>query len=89
MSDRTAARANRTDIDRRGAHNHVADRRFAPQLSFALLHQRDVGGRATHVEGQEITEAGLLSEPDSARHPAGGPAHQHLHRILSGCLGRG
>ena len=53
-----------------------------PIRGVHVLHQRDVGGGAAHVEGEEVSEAGLLGDPGRAGDAAGRAGQQHVHRVV-------
>ena len=86
VRDGAAARADRADVDGRGAHRDVADRRFAPQPRHAIHDQCDVGRGAADVHRQEIRKSRLQRDPQRAGDAARGPGHQQVDRVF---LGRG
>ena len=89
VGDRAAAGTDRADVDRRGTHRDVTDRRLATQARFAILDQRDVRGGAADVHREEVREACLNSYPQRARDATGRAGHQQVHRILFGRRRRG
>ncbi len=80
MADRPAARAERHDIEalqRDALARHVAP---AAERGLALLHQRDVGGGAADVEGDEI----LPQPARRQRHARGDTARRARQRRAGG-----
>ena len=59
VGDRAAARADRVDVDRRHADAEVRDRRLAADRRLPVLTERDVRGRSSHVEREDVVEPGL------------------------------
>ena len=89
VGNRAAARPDRTHINRRRPDRHISDRDLTPKLGFAVLHQGNIGRSAAHIKRQQVLISGLTGHPDGSRDPAGGSAHQQIHRVVAGSLSRG
>ena len=89
--DRTAAGAQRHDIEAGQGDARLADRSPAGQGRLAVAHQGDVGAGAAHVEGDEV--AGHAPAGARQRHrrrdPAGGTRQRRAGRQKRGFLHRG
>ena len=60
MGNGAAAGPDTADIDRRYLNREIAQGRFPRNSLAAVLAQGHVGGRAAHIEGQQMREAGLF-----------------------------
>ena len=89
MRDGAAAGPDGADVDRGGADLQVADRGLPADAGGEVLHQRDVGRRAAHVEGEEVAEPGLLGRPRGTRHAARGAGEQQVDGVVGGRARRG
>ena len=67
VRDGPAARAHRPDVHRGGPHLEVADHGLPPDPRQQVLHQRDVGGGAAHVEREEVAVARPARRPRPRR----------------------
>ncbi len=84
VGDGTATGADGSDVDTGRADREVTDLGLAADARLAVEDERDVGGRAAHVEGEEVGVPGLLGEPHRTGHAAGRPRQQQRHRVLGG-----
>ena len=66
VGDRAAAGADGVHVDRRHLDPEVADRGVADDRRLAVLAQRDVRGRAAHVERQDVLVAGAAGDVERA-----------------------
>ena len=89
MCDGATTGTDGTNVDRRGAHRDVADGRFTTQSGLAIHDQRDVGGRAAHIDRQQVRKARLQRNPDRTTHTTGRTGHQQVDRKFFRGLGRG
>ena len=81
MGDRAAARADRVDVDGRDADAEVRDRRLAPDRRLAVLAERDVGGRPSHVEREDVVEAGFARDEERAGDAARRAGEHRVDRV--------
>ena len=81
VRDRAAARADRVHVDGRDAEPEVRDRRLAPDRRLAAERERDVGGRAAHVERQHVLEPRLPRDVERAGDAAGRAGEHAVDRI--------
>ena len=88
VGDRAAARADRVDVDGRDADAEVRDRRLAPDRRLPVLAERDVGGRPSHVEREDVLEAGLGGDEEGAGDTAGRPGEHRVDRVPRRLAGR-
>ena len=88
VGDRAATRADRVDVDGRDADAEVRDRRLAPDRRLPVLAERDVGGRPSHVEREDVLEAGLGGDEEGAGDTAGRPGEHRVDRVPCRLAGR-
>ncbi len=81
VGDRAAARADRVDVDGRDADPEVRDRRLAPDRRLAVLTERDVGGRPSHVEREDVVEAGFARDEERAGDAARRAGEHRVDRV--------
>ena len=78
--DRTAARADRRDLDHGRAHDQAeVERRLRGQGRRAVAHEGDVEARAAHVAGDDVAEPGRLGDPHRRHDPGRGTAQDRVH----------
>ena len=81
VGDRPAARTDGVDVDRRDADAEVRDRRLAADRRLPVLAEGDVGGRPSHVEGEDVVEAGLARDEERAGDAARRPREHRVDRV--------
>ena len=67
--DGTAPRPDRRNVDNRGTHRQPVDFRLGRKVRLAAAHQAHVGAGTSHVEGDDVVEAGDTGLPNGSHHP--------------------
>jgi hypothetical protein len=78
-----AARADRNDVEHRGADRQAVDLGFRRHRRLTVDHEADIGRGAAHVECDEVDAAGARGLSDGADHARRGPAEQRGDRRLA------
>jgi hypothetical protein len=81
VGDRAAAGADRVHVHRRHLDPEVANRGLAADRRLAVLAEGDVGGRAAHVEREDVVEAGLACDEQRPRDTSGRTGEHTVDRI--------
>ena len=87
ISDRTTARADGLDVERRRADREMTDFGRAHAARLEIFNQRNIGRGAANIERKNILETRILRDPQRARHAPCRSRHQYAHRMFLG-LGR-
>ena len=82
--DRTAAGADRVDVERRRVDRQPLELGALVEHRLAVDHQRGVEAGATHVDGDQVRFAGDGGEPGGADHAAGRAGQDQVHRLVLG-----
>ena len=96
LRDRAAARADLDQVDRLDVHREPTAGRVVHAMELegrrrrgpTLVDERKLGGRASHVEGDEIAVAGQLAVGGRHQGAGGGTGLDHANRIALHRLGR-
>ena len=82
-----ATRPDRNNVEHRRSYRQPVDLGFSRNRWFAILHQTDVGGRAAHVERDQIAAARSSCLTDRANDTRGRSAEQRGDRVAAHCRG--
>ena len=85
--DRSAARADRVDVDHGHGQRPSADASFNRHRRFAALDQAHVGARAANVHRDHVGEARRLPDQPGADHAGGGPGERGVNGLRAHGLG--